>query len=543
MSNFKKIKTMKAKFLYIISLIFCLQTSCSESDLNTTVYNKYTEDNFYKNLGEVNQALTYCYVSLKVQWEDITRHLIMLNDVGSDDCDKGGASLADQPHIEQLESFNIVTSNDYASKIWKICYRGIYRVNTLIDKIEVYREMNPTLSADDDKLLTRYENEARWIRGYFYFNLAYLYGDVPLFLHQEKVENIYKARSPREEVWKQVIADFTAATQLPKRSEYNNEDLGRATSGAAWAMLGRTNWFNRDFAKAKEALAVLVDGELKSEYDLDPDFATQWINKNSNALESVFEIQYKTNGKTWDLSTGWDAIWFMPSIEGGYEFHLPTQQLKDEFDPEDPRITWTFVHQGDHFSGSKDPISTIRGGNRMMDRKHFYSKAESLEQNPPISPNDVRATSYIIRYADVLLMYSESLLESGDLNGAKKNLNRVRKRARESSPLDARRTVQVYVPKTKPTSLPDVTSADPSVVRNAIWRERRCELACEGLRRMDLIQQNRYGQVMTAYYNNTSIAKENPNKGRFYTKEKELLPIPLGDIDKSNGVLIQNPGY
>lgn len=85
-------------------------------------------------------------------------------------------------------------------------------------------------------------------------------------------------------------------------------------------------------------LYVLVEGEQKGEYELDPDFATQWLNPNSNLRESIFEIQYVTNGKNWDESTGWNGVWFIPSSDGGYGFHLPTQHLLDAFDPEDREL-------------------------------------------------------------------------------------------------------------------------------------------------------------------------------------------------------------
>lgn len=518
--------------------------ACTEDDLDVGMHGGNREDkDFYRNLDEFNQALTSCYYFLKWSWKEANGKLLFFNDVASDDCDKGGQNSADGIDWGRLETFNIFTTNGEVATFWELSYAAIYQVNTLLDNAEVYRENNPSLSDTDAALLTRYENEAKWIRGFFYFNLAYFYGDVPLFLHREKLANVYKERSPVEEVWAQVISDFTDATSLPKRSEYDPGDLGRVTSGAGWAMLGRTYWFLRNYEEAKKALFVLTEGEQQSEYSLDPDFASQWLNHNSNVKESIFEIQYKSNGKNWDMSTGWNGVWFIPNCDGGYEMHIPTKQLLDDFEPDDPRITWTFIMQGDKFEGNKAPVSSASHPTRMFDRKHYFPMSETLDAPSPIYPQDLKATNYIIRYADVLLMYAESLLNTNNPDGAKKYLNMVRRRARESSPADLKRTTQVYVPATKPTSLPDIISADTETIRSAIWKERRCELACEGLRRMDLIQQQRYGKVMTDYYNNTSIAKENPDKGKYYTKEKELLPIPQSERDLSKGALSQNDGY
>ena len=529
---------LRWRILYILLGSLFLLPSCTDEDLDTTMYGGREDTEFYNNLEEINQALTACYFYMKDSWNDMSLELMFIND----DCEKGGSGLTDKRNIYQLETFNIFTTNSKVSQFWNMAYRAIYQINTLLDKSEIFRLENTDLTEDDKTLLTRYENEARWLRGVWYFNLAYLWGDVPLFLHAEQPADIYKPRTPVAQIWEQVIADFTAATALPKRSEYSEEDTGRVTSGAAYAMLGRTYWYNRDFENVYKMLYVLVEGEQKGEYELDPDFATQWLNPNSNLRESIFEIQYVTNGKNWDESTGWNGVWFIPSSDGGYGFHLPTQHLLDAFDPEDPRITWTFVRQGDQFVGNDFVTGDANYPSRFFDRKHFVPMSETLNAASPVYPQDVEMTVYVIRYADVLLMYAEACLEKGNIVGARKYLNQVRKRARESSPLDAKRVIQKYVPDTKPTSLPDITSDNVAEVRLAIWNERRFEFACEGIRRMDLMQQERYGEIMTAVYSN-GYATEDVDKGRYYTKERELFPIPQNDIDLSRGALVQNPGY
>ncbi|MDD2961931.1 MAG: RagB/SusD family nutrient uptake outer membrane protein [Muribaculaceae bacterium] len=532
------------KFLVVTTLLLSMMVtpSCSDDDLDVPLYGGREDKEFYQNLDEINQSLTACYYFLKQAWNEVSLELMFINDIGSDDCDKSCGGATDVIDLHHLETFNINATNSKVSNLWAMSYKSIYQINILLDKAAEFRANN-TLSEKDEKLLTRYENEAKWLRGFWYYNLAYFWGDVPLFLHAEKPADIYKSRTPVAKVWEQVIADFTAATNLPKRSEYAPEDMGRATSGAAYAMLGRTYWFVRDFDNSKKVLDEFFTGTQKGEYDLDPDYATQWLNHNSNVKESIFEIQYKSNGKNWNMSTGWNGVWFNPACDSGYGFHLPTQQLLDEFDPEDPRITWTFIKLGDQFKDNSHKISNTVQSLRYFDRKHFIPLSETINSSTPIYPQDVEMTVYIIRYADVLLMYAESCLETGDITNAKINLNKVRKRARNSSALDPKREIQVIIPNTTPNSLPDVVSGDVNEVREAIWHERRCEFGCEGLRRMDLVQQQRYGKVMTDYYNNNNIQKETPDKGRYYSKEKELFPIPQEDIDLSKGVLIQNPGY
>ena len=379
---------LRWRILYILLGSLFLLPSCTDEDLDTTMYGGREDTEFYNNLEEINQALTACYFYMKDSWNDMSLELMFINDCASDDCEKGGSGLTDKRNIYQLETFNIFTTNSKVSQFWNMAYRAIYQINTLLDKSEIFRLENTDLTEDDKTLLTRYENEARWLRGVWYFNLAYLWGDVPLFLHAEQPADIYKPRTPVAQIWEQVIADFTAATALPKRSEYSEEDTGRVTSGAAYAMLGRTYWYNRDFENVYKMLYVLVEGEQKGEYELDPDFATQWLNPNSNLRESIFEIQYVTNGKNWDESTGWNGVWFIPSSDGGYGFHLPTQHLLDAFDPEDPRITWTFVRQGDQFVGNDFVTGDANYPSRFFDRKHFVPMSETLNAASPVYPQE-----------------------------------------------------------------------------------------------------------------------------------------------------------
>jgi hypothetical protein len=106
--------------------------------------------------------------------------------------------------------------------------------------------------------------------------------------------------------------------------------------------------------------------------------------------------------------------------------------------------------------------------------------------------------------------------------------------------MDPEREVQTYIPPTNPaTSLPDVTTTDKTLLRQAIWKERRLELAMEGHRRFDLIRQKRFGEVMHAF-----AAKYNVNKGKLFDDNRDyLLPIPSNEVLLSQGQVTQNPGY
>ena len=176
-------KIKKILILWVLSPLMFF--SCTDEDLDTIMYGSREDSAYYQNMTEINEALTSCYYFMKQVWNDMTLQLMFINDCGTDDCDKGGSGFTDQIEISQFETGNIFSTNSRVSNHWSMSYRSIYEINKLLDKIDEYRESHPELSETDKTLLVRYENEARWIRGMWYFNLAYLWGDVPLFLHPE----------------------------------------------------------------------------------------------------------------------------------------------------------------------------------------------------------------------------------------------------------------------------------------------------------------------------------------------------------------------
>ena len=155
---------LRWRILYILLGSLFLLPSCTDEDLDTTMYGGREDTEFYNNLEEINQALTACYFYMKDSWNDMSLELMFINDCASDDCEKGGSGLTDKRNIYQLETFNIFTTNSKVSQFWNMAYRAIYQINTLLDKSEIFRLENTDLTEDDKTLLTRYENEARWLR-------------------------------------------------------------------------------------------------------------------------------------------------------------------------------------------------------------------------------------------------------------------------------------------------------------------------------------------------------------------------------------------
>ncbi|MEP7111101.1 MAG: RagB/SusD family nutrient uptake outer membrane protein, partial [Ferruginibacter sp.] len=196
----------------------------------------------------------------------------------------------------------------------------------------------------------------------------------------------------------------------------------------------------------------------------------------------------------------------------------------------DPRAIYSITFKGDVFpnGASTYTVSNPNSASGRANRKFFIVPAERT--SPTIF--DEAKSNHIIRYAEVVLLYAEALNENGKATEALTWLNKVRQRARTSPSNDPQRVSTTHDLSYTGQLLPDVTTTDQTTLRNAIWHEQRVELAMEGHRREYLVRTGRLSQRM-------AIAKSIGTFDDKYT----LLPIPLSDIDLSNGQITQNSGY
>ncbi|MFM8374390.1 MAG: RagB/SusD family nutrient uptake outer membrane protein, partial [Bacteroidota bacterium] len=325
-------------------------------------------------------------------------------------------------------------------------------------------------------------------------------------------------RSTEEEVYAAILADLNYAVQyLPERSALNTADYGRATRGAAKALLTRLYLFRKDFVNAeKYALEVINSGE----YSLDPDFGhtfSIWGQFNS---ESIFEIAaqgrdgYDNGGNQYANTQG-----VRGTPNRGWGFNRPSVDLQNSFEPGDPRKDATIIFLGEVIDGV-----TILGDGTTPNITYADAPANTIIQEiecynqkvwiPGTSTNEQwEHNRRVLRYADVLLMAAEALNENGKSSQALTYLNQVRTRARGNNA----------------NILPNVTTTDQGALRNAILKERRSELAMEGHRFWDLIRTGRATAVLGPL--------------GFQAGKHELLPIPQTEIDISQGAIRQNPGW
>ena len=502
----------------------------SSCDLDEPTYGQTTNGNFYKTQTEVLGALTGAYLQLRTTWNEYALDFYLVGDCTTDDALKGGGSDGDRAEVQELSNFTTNSTNGEVGRRWENLYRLVNRCNEVI-------HYAPNAQGDATTL-TRYANEAKALRAFAYYELVTTFGGVPLLTEPMTPEQILATpRATADSVWAQIIRDCTDAEALPAKGQYSSDEQYHVTRGFAKAMLAKSYMFRQDYANAEKVLHEIVD--VDKDYSLLLDYGLNWTPAYENSSESVFEIPNKMDPNNPTLGTGTNVPHYFTSRTDaqyqGYGFHVPSADLHSAFDADDPRQTYVFTQTGDHYIGDAFDQDNSQSATGYNDYKMTVPQVEKQGYDCWMIPYNIR----IIRYSDILLLYAEALNENGKSSEALTYLNMVRRRARNTSPMDPRKDKQTYIPVVTATTLPDITTTNKDELRKIIWHERRVELAMEGWRRDDLMRQRRFGQTMREYGKKYNVEKGS----KFDDRRDYLFPIPQSEIDKSNGMLKQNPGY
>ncbi|MPM04580.1 hypothetical protein SDC9_50858 [bioreactor metagenome] len=343
-----------------------------------------------------------------------------------------------------------------------------------------------------------------------YFRLAQVFGGVPYVAQVLSQDSKAPARSTREEIWGYIEDDLTwAIPRLLTRTALNAEGSSRRISqNAARAVLAKTYMYQK-----KWSLALSLTGDIiaSGDNDLTTKYADIFTEEKEFGPESVFEV-YCDRRPSEDINLGSQhnqiqGFRGIPNL--GWGFNAPSQELMNAYETGDPRKKASIIQDGDSLDGRKSRADAA--GYKFFNRKAYVSLAERNLYGRSSDPQGYWSNIRIIRYADVLLMHAESALESGNIPEALDKLEMVRARARG----------------TNTSVLPEITTTDVNELRTKIRFERRIELAMEWERFFDLVRWNEAKDVI-------------PN---FVVGKHELFPIPQTEIDKSEGLITQNPGY
>lgn len=444
--------------------------------------------------------------------------------VRSEDSNKGTTATDGPENGVMWDDFQYDPSNGPMKAYWTHNYTIIHKANTIIDKLKAEPELSPIQE-------TLY-GECTFFRAYCYFNLVRAFGQVPLIdYHLASSADANKPKSTEAEIYKLIDQDLTKAEQTLPPS-WESRYIGRLTSGAAFALHARAYMQRNDWGNMLSSAQFVMNSK---KYDLETPFDKIFREESENGSESVWELQCTaTKALPADLSIG-SQFCEVQGVRGsgdnnlGWGWHMATDEIVNAFESGDPRKDETLLYYtrpGETWAQMVTKYGAPADGNLPYKEKfesndcigRFFNKKAYCSKTMRASFGRTSGFWYnirLIRYSDVVLMAAEAACELGgteNLKMAKEYLEQVRSRARG----------------TNTTILPEVTSNDQDVVRQAIRRERRAELALEPDRFYDLVRWDTAKDVL---------------KARGYQARNKYLPLPQAEIDASDGVLIQNPDY
>jgi hypothetical protein len=525
---------MKRIYIIIVALVF-VAVSCKKSELQITNPNQPTTQQFWQTASDAQQSINAVYSTY--HRAGLSRWMHFITIIRADE----GFSTSPAPWIRNY--YDLFTYENYndglITSLWQDCYVGINRSNQVLDHV-------PAINMDNtvkQQLLA----EAKFNRGFFYYVLGLHYGNVPILLHEFKPTD-YPPTSTQEQVYAQAAQDFTdASAALP--TSYNASNVGRATKGAAFGMLGKVYMQQHKYQQAKDALQWLAEGPGAGIYSLVPNYQNNFIETSENNSESVFEFQNQANpidaydndagdgdpNHTPDkLNYGTSIPPFFAPRPIGFTDGQAHRWVVWEFLKEnqangqrDPRIAATFLYDSTDVRGPDytmvygqtwtsraysndvtDPIGVAT--NKTVYWRKFLDDA-TMNGEVFHSGNNYR----FLRYADVLLLYAEALNQLNQTAQAYAFVDKVRTRA-------GLRTLTVAMP-----------GLSQAAFLAQLKHERITELSGEGHRWEDLV---RWGEL------SPSLASRDAGFANFKVGKNEFLPIPQFDLD-INPNLKQNPGY
>jgi hypothetical protein len=540
----------RLKTYFIGALVFSamvLLFSCNADKLELKNPNQLSPDTYFTTQAQVQSAVNAVYGSLQTTG--------MYNRgmwYGNDNMGHENTCMPQQEADKrQWLNFTFDATHGLIEAYWNSCYRGINKANFVINNEELMKTNIPT-SIMSNEMRDKYIGEAKFMRALYYFYLVDKFGDVPLYLGVDPVEKDGLARTPKAQVWAQIEADCidAAAKCLPKASE----DAGRATSGAAWGLLGKARLFQKNYPGALEAFNNVTG------YSLEPVYFNNFMEETENGPESLFEVQ-------WNIAAGYSSQWNSDRTDEGLNeacfraqeygclnwFNVfPSQDLWDEFETAadngvktDPRRGYCIYQTGDLYNNNTLTItidSTIvyaKDGVTVIDhyKKRGWRKYQNYYKAPSegaIAGNESGINMKVIRYADILLMKAEAEANKagGSLTTAVGYMNQVRARADVNLPLYGSAEMDVKYP---------VGNLAQFMV--ALEHERKVELCGEQVRFPDLVRWGRLAAFITDVQ--ASCPKADQAANVFQAPKNLLYPIPQKEIDVNPNIeqADQNPGY
>ena len=464
---------MKKILLYSTIVFFHL--SCKKDFTELAPISQRSVQTAYKTQSDFMVAVSGAYDALQLNGT-YGRVYLLMNEMRSDNSGNGAGASGVASTLEDIDKHREITTATEVSAAWTDSYKGIARCNIIIDRIDA--------ATFDATLKNRYKGEALYLRSLLYYNLAVLFGNVPLQLTDVTSPSaIVIKQVAATEVYKQIIADLIIAEPLLP-AKYTGADIGRATSGAVNALLGKIYLTAGNKTAAAPVLRKIM---TSGNYSLVTDYAKLWGGANENGPESIFEVQFKTGGQG--------------EGSGYFEYFASILGRSGGAGGGNSPMTVTSDIVAAYAAGDTRYAKSIYKNNRLPDTT--YSTKYITTQTTAF---DGENNWVVSRYADVVLMLAEAL---GETTEAYDLINSVRARS----------------------GLAAISALTPGTFDSKLLNERRVEFAFENQRWQDLLRFGAAKAVMAAHL---SIPVANV---------RLLYPIPQKEVDVSNGKIIQNTGF
>jgi hypothetical protein len=482
-------KIVNYKICICLALVAAF-VSC-EADLDVNPTSAQSEEDFLNNPDNAVNLINGVYNKM-LDYDMNAFSWIGITSITSDDADKGSTPGDTGTDKNKMDNLTFEASDVSFLDVWNARYAGIYRCNNALYYL-------PQLQIDEN-LKNRLIGEMKFLRSLFYFDLVRCFGGVPLVVDRIDLNDVATinavvfTKKTKAEVYAQIELDLQdAISKLPLKSQYSNADLGRATQGAAQALLAKAYLYQEKWDQAYDMSGQVISS---GQYDLLADYAQVWREAGENGSESIFEVQAT-------LENGINGYTNVQGPRGtpdlGWGFNTPSLNLVNAYEAGDVRkaATVMFVPSvlWDGF------VAPTTWNNPRYNYKAYQSSIAESWNGIQVTAKNLR----ILKYSDILLIRAESGFHIGMTSEAGDRINEIRSRAGLAD-------------------LPSVTMAD-------ILKERRLEMAMEHDRWFDIV---RTGQAVSA------MAADGKT---FITGRHELFPIPQSQVTASGGLLIQNPGY
>lgn len=527
---------MKNKFIIFLIVAAATITSCSDY-LDTQPRDFTPPENYFSTAKELNDALTGVYDALG-QDGTFSRNLVIELAQGSDE----GFLKRDAITVTTTPMVYLHTPSDaVVTAVWRQLYAGINRANFLLANIN-----KPVMDEAERNVI---KGEALFLRGFMYFQLAHHYGEIPILLTPTEDGNLVdNPKKPLAEVYAQILSDMTEAESLVKTYTQNGFP-GRISKTAVQGILARVCL--KMAGEPLKDVSKYADAKMWTEkvissgiHTLNPSYKQIFINQSQDlydtqAKEAIWEIEFSGNSSTGPDREGgrWANQLAIRNtiIDRGYGYATvgATATLYRKYEPGDLRRDWniaTFRYlTGASSVGLGD---TVAHASTAIHERDPGKWRRYLELVTPRGQDWGPTNFPVLRYADVLLMYTEASLELNEpvdsSTDAYRYFNLVRRRGYGYS---ATATVPVGVEKV------------PTV--QEIRDERARELCFEALRKFDLIRWGNFVQTMKTVGQDINLnAPANLKYGvlgyNSVSSKHVLMPIPSQELSL-NKAMRQNP--